>query len=117
MKRTIFISLVVIALICTGTILYLNKSDYHGKIGEINQDNFSVAPLKIDPEAQYNAPPIIYFDDHTEVVGKINKVSELQVGQEVKVWVTENEVKKIADKIEVINEGEVLSTEDTIVYY
>lgn len=103
MKRTVLICFVLIALILTVTILFISKSDYHGKISEINKDNFLLAPLKIDPEAQYNLP-IIYFDANTKVVGKVNKIDSLKENQEVKVWVEEGKVKKVAYKIEVISE-------------
>jgi len=104
MKRTIIISLVIIAVFLTVTILFLIKSDYHGKIGDLKEGNFSLNPLRIDPEAEYPAPPIIYFDDNTNVVGKVNRVDDLKNGQEIKVWVTENEDRKLANKIEVISE-------------
>ena len=103
MKRTIIISLLIITFILTVTILFLNRADYHGKIGEMNEGNFYLAPLKVDPEAEYNSP-VIYFNGNTKVVGKVNYINDLQVDQEVKVWIQDGEGKKVAYKIEVINE-------------
>lgn len=103
MKRTIIIWIVLIGLVLIATNLLLDKSDYHGKISEMNKGNFSLTPLKIDPEAQYNLQTI-YYEKNTKVVGKVNKVDDLKENQEVKVWVEEGTEKKLTYKIEVISE-------------
>jgi len=103
MNRPIRIILVMTALLFTITILQQIKSDDHGRIGEIEVNKFLLLPLKIDPEVDYNAPEI-YFNEDTKVVGKVNHVKDLKDGQEVKVWVKENDGVKLAYKIKVIKE-------------
>jgi len=102
-KKYIFILFAIIALIFIISIFSLTKSDDHGKVSEIEVNKFLLLPLKIDPEVDYNAPEI-YFHEDTKVVGKVNHVKDLKDGQEVKVWVKENDGVKLAYKIKVIKE-------------
>ncbi|WP_157037605.1 hypothetical protein [Ornithinibacillus californiensis] len=52
MKRIISIGIVTLVLLSTVIFLlsYIN-ADYHGRIGELRKNKFSVFPEKINPEA------------------------------------------------------------------
>jgi hypothetical protein len=102
MKRIISIGIVTLVLLSTVIFLlsYIN-ADYHGRIGELSKDKFSVFPEKIDPEADY-VLPIIYFNDDTKVVEKVNHVSELKNGQKIMIWSEDSEGIILANKIKVI---------------
>ena len=104
MKKLLVIGLLLITLSLTVTILFLNRADHHGEISELGKDNFSLFPLKIDPEAEYDAPSI-HFDNNTKVSGEVSKVDDLKNGQEVKVWLGSKEGAKVAERIRVINEA------------
>ena len=103
MKKSLVIGLMIITLSLTLTIFFLNRADHHGEISELGKDNFSLFPLKIDPEAEYD-PPSIHFDKNTKVSGEVSKVDDLKNGQEVKVWLRDDESAPLADKIKVVNE-------------
>jgi hypothetical protein len=101
MKRIIPIGIVTIFLLSTVIILFcFINADYYGRIGELSKDKFSVFPEKIDPEVDYLLP-IIYFNDDTKVVGKVNHVSELKNGQKIMIWSEESEGIILANKIKV----------------
>ncbi|WP_186577184.1 hypothetical protein [Aquibacillus kalidii] len=102
MRKIIIFGLVFIALFSIVTTFFLYKADYHGRIGEITENNFSLFPLKINPEAEYVTPKI-YFDNNTNVVGIKDKVDDLKDGQEVKVWVVVSKGEKISSKIKVLS--------------
>ncbi|MBA2174893.1 hypothetical protein H0266_08310 [Halobacillus locisalis] len=103
MKRLFVIALLLITFSMALTNFFLNKADHHGQISKLGKDNFSLLPLYIDPEAEYN-PPQIHFDDETNVSGEISTVCNLKNGQEVKVWLRDDESAPLADKIKVVNE-------------
>ncbi|GEN52331.1 hypothetical protein [Halobacillus faecis] len=101
MRKIASISLAIIVLILS--IFFFTKPDLHGKISGLNIDKnfFTLFPLRIDPEAEYDLPEI-RFDNDTMIVGKISETTDLSDGQEGKIWVTEIEEAKYATKIKVI---------------
>lgn len=105
MKRSFIYILIIIVLLISVTIFYINKADYHGKLAELNEteNTFLLYRLKSDPEAEYSVP-VIKFDDQTIVEGKVDKIEDLFNGQEVKVWTEQREGILFAQRIKVINE-------------
>ncbi|WP_075618520.1 hypothetical protein [Paenisporosarcina indica] len=103
MKRIWLSVFVIIAIVAFLVFLFINRADEHGKIGELEESNFVLYPIKVDPEADYNLPEI-YFSNGTKVVGEVNSVMDLKERQEVKVWVEEIEGKKVANKIKILKE-------------
>lgn len=103
MKKIILIVISVLAIISVLTVLFFNRADYHGKIIVLEEDQFLLAPIKIDPEAEYDFP-VIHFSNDTKAVGESNSILDLKEGQEVKLWVEETGIKgiKFANKIKVV---------------
>jgi hypothetical protein len=103
MGKIMLIAISIVAIILTLTVLFFNRADYHGKIIELEEDQFLLAPISIDPEAQYDFP-VIHFSNDTKVTGKFNSNLDLKEGQEVKLWVEDTEFKgiKVANKIKVV---------------
>lgn len=98
------IAILSVAIISALIVFFFNSADYHVKIIELEEDQFLLAPIKIDPEAEYDFP-VIHFSNDTKVVGESNSILDLKEGQEVKLWVEETGFKgiKVANKIKVFN--------------
>jgi hypothetical protein len=92
---------VAIVLIVTVAILsywMITKADYKGKIATMNKNSFYLAPMNIDPEAEYNFPEIHYSGD-TVIIG-----ADIQEGQTVKVWVKKASNQITAKKIKILDD-------------
>ncbi|WP_079478192.1 hypothetical protein [Halobacillus salinus] len=76
------------------------EPDYTGVyVEDIQEDRLIVQPLATDPEASY---PVyeIYVDEHTELVGEAARLDEIEVEDEVEIWVHDKGAEKeIAEKI------------------
>lgn len=91
--------MIVIMLI----VFFFYRADYHGVIRGLEGNQFTLYPLKVNPEYEHYTP-VIFFSKDTYVIGETNSITDLKPGQEVELWVEEIDEKKIAKKIKVINE-------------
>ncbi|MGY3716083.1 hypothetical protein ACWE42_11215 [Sutcliffiella cohnii] len=103
MKKWFSITILMVLLILI-FVLINSKSDYNGKIGEITEEYLVLYGLKLDPEADQSAP-IIYFNIDTQVIGKGTAITDLKIGQEIKVWASRREDNIIANKIKIVREN------------
>lgn len=96
-----YLRYVAIALITSVTIVsywIIIKEDYQGKIAIMNKNSFYLAPMKIDPEAEYDFIEV-HYSGETVIIG-----SGIQEGQTVKVWVEEEPNQITAKKIKIISD-------------
>ena len=78
-----------------------NSNDIEGNIYEIGENSIKIEVFGDDPEAEYPAYEI-FITDETVIEGTKKSFGELEVGDNVKVWVeNQEEDEKIAKKISV----------------
>ncbi|MFF2755858.1 hypothetical protein ACFVR1_19375 [Psychrobacillus sp. NPDC058041] len=99
MKR--FVITLIITLFALGGCNPFNSNDIEGSIYEIGDNSIKIEVLGDDPEADYPTYEI-FIDDDTVIEGTKDSFSELEVGDNVKIWVENQEAdKKNAKKISV----------------
>lgn len=79
------------------------KADYDGVLTNIEKDHFTIEMKGSDPEVDYPSYDI-YFSEETKIKGKGNYIDDLKEGQEIKVWIEENNNRKVAKQIKIIDE-------------
>ena len=99
----ICIALLLFSAVAVSFILFFNRADEHGRIRDLESEHFSLWPVKINPEVDYEIPPVIHFNNQTEVTGEAEDISDLRNGKEVKLWIKEIKGMKRAYKIKLLN--------------
>ncbi|MCM3356391.1 MAG: cold shock domain-containing protein [Psychrobacillus sp.] len=102
-SRGLIIGMTIIS-IAVLTFFLLNRADYHGKVGDITDNNFTLYPLEVNPEYEHFTPKV-HISNFTKITGKINNMRSLKEGQEVEIWAVEKEGKIVAKKIKVLKDS------------
>ena len=98
--RGLFI-LVLFTIFALGGCNKFDSNYIKGSIYELGENSIKIEVFGDDPEAEYPAYEI-FIDDETVIEGTKNSFGELEVGDNVKVWVEKQEaVEKTAKKISV----------------
>lgn len=96
-----FVITLLVTLVALGGCNPFNSNDIKGSIYEIGENSIKIEVLGDDPEAEYPSYEI-FIDDDTLIEGTKDSFDELEVGDNVEVWVENQEAnKKIAEKISV----------------
>lgn len=97
MKR--FVITLLITLFALSGCNPFNSNDIEGSIYEIGENSIKVEVFGDDPEAEYPAYEI-FINDNTVIEGTKESFAELEVGDNVEVWVENQEAdEKVAKKI------------------
>lgn len=94
-RHSIPFILVVFLIGCTA----YNSIDYEGFIEEINENGIVIAPAMSGHEGDYPVYEIFLSKD-TEIEGAKDKLSDLERGDDVKIWVEKRDSnKEVVEKI------------------
>ena len=83
-----------------------DSSNYQGLVVSVDETSFMLCPCEGNPEAEY---PIyeIFVGNDTEIVGVRTEFMEIEQGDEVRVWVKDEEAAElVGERISVESKGE-----------